>query len=151
MRLHGIVILAVAMLVGADAPKKDAAKGDKEKLHDTWKPVSVEMEGMDVTDKLVKIDDGTELITFAGDKMVSKQGPEQKEKAVPFKIDPSKKPKHFDLDLGDGKVPMRAIYQLDGDELRICFSLSEKQERPAEFATKEASQTMTWVYKRHKQ
>jgi uncharacterized protein (TIGR03067 family) len=149
MRFNGLVLAVVALLAGAVYSQDNTdAKSDKQKLQGEWKPVSMKTEGTDVTAGLAKVTDGSDLIAFDGDKMVSKQGTEKK--SLPFKLDPVRKPKELDLDAGDGKTVIRAIYKLDGDDLTICFSLSEKQERPTDFDTKSGSQTMTWAYKRHK-
>lgn len=40
-----------------------------------------------------------------------------------------------------------AIYELDGDTLRVCYDLSGKA-RPSEFKTKAETQLLLFTYKR---
>jgi uncharacterized protein (TIGR03067 family) len=56
-------------------------------------------------------------------------------KQVPFKLDPSKKPKQIDLEIMEGQ-PNKGIYSLEGDTLKLCVSEDENEDRPTEFATK---------------
>jgi len=69
-----------------------------------------------------------------------------------IKLDEAQKPKAMDgTDTeGDdiGKVT-KAIYELSGDTLRVCYAM-EGGERPKEFATKPDSQLLLVTYKRVK-
>jgi len=69
-----------------------------------------------------------------------------------YLVDATKKPKAMDVTGTDGPNKGKtfpAIYELDGDTLRICYDLSGK-ERPKEFKT--AAQTMLYLvtYKQEK-
>jgi uncharacterized protein (TIGR03067 family) len=74
-----------------------------------------------------------------------------------FTLDPKKSPKHFDFTAGDGPpfapqvrgklVP--GIYELKGDELKICSTVPDK-ERPTEFAANAERQCVLLVLKRKK-
>lgn len=150
MRFNGPVLAVVglvALVGGAVSGQDTGAESDRQRLQGVWKPVSVTMGGTDVTAGLAQVTDGSDLITFDGDRMVSRQGGEKK--SLPFQVNPAGSPRELDVDTGDGKAVIRAIYRLDRDDLTICFSLSETQERPTDFATTAGSQTMTWVYRRH--
>lgn len=148
MRFNWLVLTVVALLAGPAFPRDEGPRSDKHVFQGEWKPVSVRTDGADVTALLAKVTDGSDLITFDGDTMVSMQGGQKK--SLPFKLNPACEPKELDLEAGDGKTVIRAIYDVDGDDLTITFSLSGNQERPTDFATKSGSQTMTWAYKRHK-
>ncbi len=50
MRMHALMILAVSLLIAADAPKEDAANKDKEKLQGTWQALQGEIFGFDGKD-----------------------------------------------------------------------------------------------------
>jgi uncharacterized protein (TIGR03067 family) len=68
------------------------------------------------------------------------------------KIDPSKKPKAMDI-LGvegpnKGKTIL-AIYELNGNTLRVCYDLAGKN-RPTEFKTKKGEPLFLATYKRAK-
>jgi uncharacterized protein (TIGR03067 family) len=67
-------------------------------------------------------------------------------------LDPSAKPKALDITGTDGpnkgkKIP--AIYERDGDTLRVCYDLSGKS-RPTEFKTETGTQLFLVTYKREK-
>ena len=68
------------------------------------------------------------------------------------KIDPTKTPKTIDVTgvkgPNQGKTFL-AIYELKGDDLRVCYDLSGKQ-RPTEFKSAEGTQLFLVTYKRQK-
>jgi uncharacterized protein (TIGR03067 family) len=53
------------------------------------------------------------------------------EPGQPIRLDPTRSPKHFDLEMASGKI-LPGIYQLDGDTLTWCHS-QPGQPRPTEF------------------
>lgn len=58
---------------------------------------------------------------------------------VAYTIDPSKSPKHFDI--SDGR-PLLGIYELSGNELKLCFAESDDDtDRPKNFDTTTQSDT----------
>jgi uncharacterized protein (TIGR03067 family) len=68
------------------------------------------------------------------------------------KLKPSAKPKAMDITGTEGPnkgKTIPAIYELDGDTLRICYDLSGKK-RPTEFRTTEGTQLFLVTYKREK-
>jgi len=68
------------------------------------------------------------------------------------KVDPKAKPKALDITGTEGPnkgKTILAIYELDGDTLRVCYDLSGKS-RPTEFKTKEGTQLFLATYKREK-
>jgi uncharacterized protein (TIGR03067 family) len=128
MRLLSFVVVALVLTVAASAPAGDAVKDEMKKLEGTWVVQSFSEKG-----KVNEEMKGTEL-TFAGANLTlkMKKGDEQKEMKATYKIDPTKKPKTIDV-LGEGKKhEMRAIYQLEGDTLRVCHGVKE-EERPTDF------------------
>jgi len=53
------------------------------------------------------------------------------------KIDPTQHPKTIDIEVAAGAykgVVYLGIYELDGDTLRICFTLPDKRGRPTDFS-----------------
>src|SRR5262245_44431979 len=69
---------------------------------------------------------------------------------VTIKINASAKPKEMDVTGTDGPnkgKTFKAIYELDGDTLKICYDLSGKG-RPKEFKTKAGSNDLLVIYKR---
>lgn len=70
-----------------------------------------------------------------------------------FTIDPAKQPKQMDIRPKTGDDEGRtllAIYEVDGDSLRICYA-SESAGRPSAFATEPDSGRLLINYKRKKQ
>jgi uncharacterized protein (TIGR03067 family) len=137
MRFLSVVIVAVGLLVAANAPAGDAAKKEMKQLQGTWVVSSFRQDGK-AKDEMK----GTELI-FAGDTVTLrlKKGSDTDEKKMTYKIDPTKKPKA--MDVFSGKDPtMRAIYELKGDTLRVCHAKNES-ERPTEFSDKDKGVIVT--------
>ncbi|MFO0876278.1 MAG: TIGR03067 domain-containing protein [Gemmataceae bacterium] len=68
------------------------------------------------------------------------------------KLDSSAKPRTLDITGTEGPnkgKTIQAIYELDGDTLKICYDLSGKG-RPAEFKTAEGTKLFRVTYKREK-
>ena len=67
-----------------------------------------------------------------------------KKEKVAYKLDPSKNPKAIDLTTADKeKMMTAAIYELDGDTLKICWSEKDPDQRPTKFASDaDSGQTM---------
>jgi uncharacterized protein (TIGR03067 family) len=85
-----------------------------------------------------------------------------------YKIDPKQVPKHLDLTFSEGEAPgtQKCIYALDGDDLRIAFSLTFEpstpeqeskrakemaERRPTSFEPKKEDLTMILLLKRQKE
>jgi uncharacterized protein (TIGR03067 family) len=146
---HCVGIAALLLLAAVACPQDEAARKDLKQMEGTWKAVVHEADGKKTTEednkkadvKLV-VKDGKFTVHF-NDKVVG-QGT--------IKLDAGKKPKQIDATATDG--PMKdatlvGIYELNGDEMRVCFGLPGK-ERPTEFRTKEGTGQMLLGYKRLK-
>ena len=135
-------LLAVSALVFTPTARADDLKA----MEGTWKMESTEAGG-----KKVEVDDLKDLeVKIAGDRYtVRVKGMLD---AGSLKLDETQKPKTMDATdtEGDdvGKV-VKAIYELTGDTLRVCYAL-DGGERPTEFATKEGSPLLLVTYKREK-
>jgi uncharacterized protein (TIGR03067 family) len=140
-----LVIVAVCLLPGADAP--EAVKKEMAQLEGNWSMVSGERDGQTLPDDIVKqakraSKDGETTVSI-GDQVFLK---------AKFTIDPTKKPKTIDYTVteGDNKgKKMLGIYELDGDTVKFCFATPDK-ERPTDFTTKEGSERTLTVWKRDK-
>jgi uncharacterized protein (TIGR03067 family) len=138
------LILAVSLLIAAD--KKDSAKNDKDKLQGTWSMVSGESNGDPPPDEMIK----NFRMVFNGDRMTLKFGPDKGQKEGTFKLDPRKKPKEILLTPSkEGEKPMQGIYDLDGDNLKLCMARAGNP-RPKEFAAKKGSTDILMVLRRAK-
>jgi uncharacterized protein (TIGR03067 family) len=138
-------ILCIAMLFVASALAQDAAT-DQKALQGTWTPTSGEVAGKKFPEALLKM----MSLTINGDKYVVKAGEVTDQGTV--KIDVSKKLKAMDIVGTEGPTKgkkMLAIYELDGDTLRVCYDLTGK-ERPTEFKSTKESGHFLATYQRAK-
>lgn len=135
-------LLAVCTLLFSHATQADDLKA----MAGTWKVETAEaggkkIESEDFKNITVKIA-GTRYEVTVKDKL----------DAGTLKLDETQQPKAMDATdtEGDdvGKV-VKAIYELSGDTLRVCYAL-EGGERPKELATKEGSPLLMLTYKREK-
>jgi uncharacterized protein (TIGR03067 family) len=139
-------LLAVVLLVATPAPP-EKEKTDEEKIQVNWTIVSREFVGQKPPEAELKalkvtIKDGTLTITDG-----------TKKHEITYKLDPSKKPKAIDLTNVDGKDEKdltRAIYELDDDNLKLCWSEKAPEHRPTKFASDEGSAQTMIVFKREK-
>src|ERR1700677_3786172 len=144
MRLCGVLFAVTAALaLAADDKKDDAAKEELKKMEGTWLLVSGEDNGQKMPEDMLKtikaVIKGDKLSIYFGDKALEGT----------LSVDPSKKPKTMDTVMAsDKKTTSLAIYELDGDNFKIC--VGTKGERPKEFTGKKDSGCSLYVYKREK-
>ena len=132
-----LIAATIVILLGAENPKEDDAAKDKDKLRGTWKLTSGTVDGVDMTEELVK---QRFEATIAEDKITL--GVRGDMATSPLEIDPTSKPKKFDILVSLG------IYELKGDELRVCLG---GKTRPTEFTSKAGSERLLFVFKRVKE
>jgi len=135
-----IILSALTLATLAAGVQAGDAKKEQEKLQGSWSVVAAEKDGA--------ADDGikNDKVVIAGDKLtIKKSGGD--EEPVTFTIDPAKKPKTLDIN-SKGQMIL-AIYELEGDNLKLCFS-RPGSERPTELATKAGSNRMMVTLKRDK-
>jgi uncharacterized protein (TIGR03067 family) len=135
-------LLTVVLIAAGTAPADDAKK-DEEKMQGTWTVVSMEWSGNkesaeDVKEMKVTVKDNSITISNG-----------RRDETTTFKLDPSKTPKAFDFKDKDQKGGM-GIYELDGDDLKLCFVTEEGKKRPTEFTSKRDSGHTLIVLKRQK-
>ncbi len=142
--LKQFVAVALVLSFLSTARSRDAK--DDGANDGTWLPTAAELAGKKFPDEVRKsiklvIKDGKYTVT-AG-KAVDKGN---------VKMNASAKPKTLDITGTDGPnkgKTIKAIYERDGDTLRICYDASGKG-RPTEFKTKEGTQLFLVTYKREK-
>ena len=144
MTYQRIACLCLVTLIGVTARGGDTPAGQE--MNGTWKPIAAELAGKAWPKEVV---DSIKL-TVDNDKYTVQVGEESDEGEV--KRDSSKLP--CTLDITGTKGPNKgktflAIYELKGDELRVCYDLSGKS-RPTEFATKPATPLFLVTYRRAK-
>jgi uncharacterized protein (TIGR03067 family) len=124
-----------------------AARGTDERddtLEGTWLPSAAELGGKRFPDEVRK----AIRLVVKGDQYTVTVGTQPDRGTC--KLDPSAKPKALDITGTDGPNKGRtilAIYERDGDTLRVCYDLGGKG-RPAEFGTKAGTRLFLVTYKR---
>ena len=142
MLLKLLVLLTLVLLSSLAAGSGDAKDGDT--IQGTWLPSTAELGGKMFPDEVRK----TIKLVVKEDKYTVTVG-----KAVDrgtVKLNPAAKPKELDITGTDGPnkgKTILAIYERDGDTLRICYDLSGKN-RPTEFKTREGAPLFLVTYKR---
>jgi uncharacterized protein (TIGR03067 family) len=139
-----LVLIALGLFVGSDA--KEDAKNDQKNLQGKWTMTSGVIDG----NELPKAESLGELV-FKDNRYSWKSGDGQSG-AGTFKLDASKKPRYMDSVPDDGPVKgqkVEEIYELDGDNLKICMALPGTN-RPAAFKSETGSGLWLFTYKRAK-
>lgn len=134
------LLASFSQAVWADDPHRDALEG-------VWLPSSAELGGKAFPDEVRKsirleIKDNGYTVTVGG----------ELDRGT-CKLDPSTKPKALDITGTEGPnkgKTIPAIYERDGDTLRVCYDLSGKS-RPTEFKTAEGTQLFLVEYKLQKE
>src|ERR1700722_17674854 len=131
------------ILFAAAAWSQDAAD-ERKLLQGTWLPTAAELGENPFDEATLK----AMKLVIEGDKYTVTVG-----KAIDkgtTKIDPAAKPKTMDVIGAEGPNKGKtflAIYELNGDTLRVCYDLSGKG-RPTEFKSTEGTQLFLVTYKR---
>jgi uncharacterized protein (TIGR03067 family) len=144
MKRYALLVLAAGLLVAA-APKDDA-KNDQKNFQGTWVMASGEDDGKKVSADTLK----TGQLMIDGDKHTVKVG-DTTYKGT-HKLDPTAKPKTIDITDTEGPFKDKTvlgIYELDGDEFKICYAAPGK-DRPKDFSAKEGTGYHCHVWKREK-
>jgi uncharacterized protein (TIGR03067 family) len=121
-------------------------KSDAELIQGTWAFDWSELDG--------KKEDGPvdRAVVFAGEKMILKELDGDRADPGSFRLDPTKTQKEIEIGRSerDPKDVVPGIYELNGDQLKICFVRDPKGKRPAKFESAPGSQVLVWVLKRDK-
>src|SRR5688572_22850024 len=130
------LLLGLALTIAAPGPK------DKEKpaatLEGVWAVEKIEGKG----DKEV----ANVTFTFTADKVSIKEGAKERVENAGYTSDATKKPAHIDIkpDRGNKDMAILGIYEIDGDNLKICFT-ADGGTRPTEFKADKDARTVLVV------
>jgi uncharacterized protein (TIGR03067 family) len=149
MFLHCLCVPALMVALAADDATKDLAA-----LQGTWTMVTAEDGGEKVSQERVakiRVVIKESTITIQEEKASGTAN----ERAT-FKLNSATTPKSMDMtstrsENGVFKVaakPCFAIYEMDGDSLKICWNNNPGGERPARFASEPKSNVTLFVLKR---
>jgi uncharacterized protein (TIGR03067 family) len=146
-------VLAAASLLAAAGVRAQDARKDQEALQGTWVMTAKEFMGKKASeDEIKKL--GTRIVLKGDTVTVSTldAGEYVVVSEATFKLDPATKPKSMDLTVTGGPSKGKsglAIYELDGDTLKVCWAIDEEK-RPTRFAGPKDSEWIFVVYKREK-
>lgn len=144
MSIKPCIAIALVLLFMPAAWSGDAKKDVG--IDGTWLPASAELGGKEFPDEVRK----TIKLVVKGGKYTVTVGKADDQGTV--KLNASAKPKELDITGTDGPnkgKKILAIYERDGDTLRVCYDLSGKN-RPTEFKTTAGTQLFLVTYKREK-
>jgi uncharacterized protein (TIGR03067 family) len=135
----------ISVLLVSSIVRGDAAKGG-ENIDGVWLPASAELAGKKLPDevlKTIKLEVKDVKYTVTAGEAVDRGK---------VKLNPEAKPKEVDITGTEGPSKDKtilAIYERDGDTLRICYDLSGKA-RPTEFTSKEGTKLFLVTYEQQK-
>lgn len=145
-----LVVAAASLTVGGGVLSAggddEAVKKDRKQMAGTWRVISYEREGKKTSAE--QLEKTRSIISADGKAMVQREGKTIARGSI--KIDPTKKPKQSEATYTEGELKgktVQGIYEVDGDDMRICFSLPGK-DRPTEFSSKPDSGHVLITYKR---
>jgi uncharacterized protein (TIGR03067 family) len=118
MNVRVLAVLFVGSMLAAGASGQEKGKTDEDKIQGTWIPLYFERDGKKGPEGDLK----DTKMTIAAGKLKVTMGP--KEMELGYKLDPTKKPKEIDITETEGGKDQvhKGIYELDGDNLKICFA-----------------------------
>ena len=144
-RVAGLLAVAIALVVGSFA-RADATADDWKKLAGTWKVEAAVLNGDDATaafkEAVLTIEEGKYNVAFAGMTY-----------AGTLALEPAKKPRQMTITGTDGPSKGKtipAIYEIDGDALKVCYTLGGGKDAPTEFKSTAENKTLLVTYKRDK-
>ena len=141
------ILIGLSFLCGGQSPDgEDAAKTELKKLEGVWQITSGKQDGKSIDSiKRDKVTVSRDDFTVHHDGKV--------EFTVTIKLDPNKKPITVDLRITSekhkGKTAL-GIYELNGDDLKLCISGAGATSRPTDFSANPGSDFLTMVLKREK-
>jgi uncharacterized protein (TIGR03067 family) len=123
------IALACLALAGDAA----AIRKDTKALEGMWAVIASQQDG-----ERVPANDLKDLYLIFKDNAIHIREGGKSEEKFAFQIDPLKSPKEMDLTIkfgpNKGKID-RAIYEFDGDRVRICIQSNKDAPRPKDFAS----------------
>jgi uncharacterized protein (TIGR03067 family) len=139
-----VIGLLVVVVFGTIA-RADAAADEWKKLVGTWKVDAAAFNGNDATatfkTAVLTIEEGKYKLSFGGTD------------AGTLAVDPAKNPKSMTIMGTEGPnkgKTIPAIYEIDGDTLKICYALGGTKEAPTEFKSTAENKALFITYKREK-
>ena len=112
----------------APAVQEEVPKGESAKLQGAWRVVGLEAGGRKAPEASLK----EQRFLIEGDKISLSGKPED---LRAYRLDATAKPRAVDIPGSVEKEFSKAIYGVEGDTLKLCFSQSTEVDRPKDFNT----------------
>ena len=150
MRLAYVVFFATGVLITATGRGDDSAKKDADSLQGNWVVVGRQLLGKKATKQ--EIEEVPTYVVIEGNKgkaWYEEKGEKGDMVEGTIKLDPATTPKSVDITYTRGILKgwtVPAIYELDGDNLKVCFAWQSK-ERPTEFVGDPDGKAVFVIYK----
>lgn len=141
MKHQAVMLLVFALVTNVGAGDDTKANKALKKLEGTWVLVSGEQNGKELSEEVIK---GAKLV-IAGNKHTVTIGNDTI--VGTHKVDASVKP--HTIDASDDGKKMHGIYEIKGDQFKVCFA-EDSKDRPKEFTGKEGSGCFVHIWKRVK-
>jgi uncharacterized protein (TIGR03067 family) len=136
------LILAILAVIAFAVDKPET---DREKIQGVWLVESLQEDGKAAPDEKAI----TEVV-IKDDKIILKYAKLRHEAINTFQLDGSTKLKSLDITAPGLKGSLPGVYQLEGDNLKLCWSTNPRGMRPEEFVTKENSGRRLAILKRQR-
>jgi uncharacterized protein (TIGR03067 family) len=147
-------LVALYLILGGNE-----VKGDEAMIQGTWKVVFIEEGGRKVPpcdlDRTLRAFEEMQMKVVITKDRYTVKAKDLTFGSKPYKLDPSRRPRWFDLDslrTPEGKElgPNLGIYELKGDDLKICLGKSAK-DRPTSFdSSQDSAVDVLLIMKREK-
>lgn len=149
MRLfHVLILFAVCSLVSRAGEPADAKKV-QEQLQGKWEVVEFILEGRVIPGDVLR---GYTVAIESDKAFLVVNGKRDKEVGWTVKLDLALKPWGIDvIPLSDKGKVFHCVFELDGDQLRLCGENEPERNKPAKFESKEGSKTLLARLKRSKE
>ena len=139
------MIAALGLFIAEDKAQDAASSSDLQALQGPWKLVSAMRNGKPLTKETVK---KTKIIFKKDTFRFPKSAEYATSREGTIKIDATKTPKQMDATSPKNEV-MHGIYELNGDNYKVCFAPVGKP-RPTEFGSSAENGQILQVWKRKK-
>jgi uncharacterized protein (TIGR03067 family) len=146
LRLSLVAAGVVGLLTAAEPGDPKKVNEEAKAMEGTWEFVSAELGGQKLPDEVLKT---MTLVLRDGKYTVKSPGPDD---TGTVRLDPTRRPKELDVAGLEGPNKGKsfpAIYELDGDSLKVCYDLDGKK-RPTEFKSAPGTKQFLATYKRKK-
>jgi uncharacterized protein (TIGR03067 family) len=128
--------VCLCLFISFLVPQEDPIKSEIAKLQGDWRIVSGTM-----PDEVMR----KATVTFREDRMIMAVDEQRTE--LRFRLNPHRQPKEIDLAKGERKS--LGIYDLQGDQLRLCYEVDGRAARPHRFEVVTGTEVLL-VLKRRK-